>query len=71
LQGCAWSAAPQCGHAHIITIAALGCGAPRRIPAKSVNYFYGNMKDVKIYASLLIQACNLNHLIMFWFNLAD
>jgi len=23
------------------------------------------------YASLLIQACNLNHLIMFWFNLAD
>jgi len=26
---------------------------------------------MKIYASLLIQACNLNHLIMFWFNLAD
>ena len=24
------SAAPQCGHACIITIAALGCGAPRR-----------------------------------------
>jgi len=26
-------------------MAALGCGAPRRIPAKSVNYFDGNMKD--------------------------
>ena len=26
---------------------------------------------MKIYASLLIQACNLNHLIMFRFNLAD
>jgi len=55
----AGSAVPQCGHAHIITIAALGCGAPRRngeihicrntgIPAKSVNYFYGNMKDAEL-----------------------
>jgi hypothetical protein len=28
-------------------MAALGCGAPRRIPAKSVNYFDGNMKDAE------------------------
>ena len=28
-------------------MAALGCSAPRRIPAKSVNYFYGNMKDAR------------------------
>jgi len=26
----AGNAAPQCGHAHTITIAALGCGAPRQ-----------------------------------------
>jgi hypothetical protein len=51
-----WERRTQCGHAHIIIIAALGRGAPRRngeihicrntgIPAKSVNYFWGNMKD--------------------------
>ncbi len=56
----AGSAAPQCGHVCIITIAALGCGAPMRngeihigrntgIPAKSVNYFYRNMKDAKFH----------------------
>ena len=50
----------ECGHACIITIAALGCGVPRRngeihicrntsIPAKSVNYFYGNIWTLDKY----------------------
>jgi hypothetical protein len=32
-------------------MAALGYGAPRRIPAKSVNYFDGNMKDAHFFYS--------------------
>jgi hypothetical protein len=38
---------PSAAIVMICAMAALGCGAPRRIPAKSVNYFDGNMKDAK------------------------
>jgi hypothetical protein len=40
----------------------LGCGAPRRIPAKSVNYFDGNMKDAEfsMSAELIEKTCEMN-----------